>query len=46
MADESQTIETLGPEGSKWLGEYSRVHMNVFGVAASARETWQGWVTC
>ena len=22
------------------------VHMNVFGVAASVRETWRGWVTC
>ena len=24
--------ETLGAEDSKWLGEYSQVHMNVFGT--------------
>ena len=42
MADESQTIETLGPEGSKWLGEYSRVHMNVFGTPLRVMDHGQG----
>lgn len=26
------TEETLGAEGSRWLGEYAQVHMNVFGT--------------
>ena len=42
MADESQTTETLGPEDSKWLGEYSRVHMNVFGTPLRVMDHGQG----
>ena len=26
------TKETLGPTDSQWLGQYSQVHMNVFGT--------------
>ena len=29
----TEQLETLGTEDAKWLGEYSQVHMNVFGTA-------------
>lgn len=32
MAAEQTAEETLGAEDAKWLGEYSQVHMNVFGT--------------
>ena len=28
----TEQLENLGSEDAKWLGEYSRVHMNVFGT--------------
>ncbi|KAB8288984.1 acetylornithine aminotransferase [Bifidobacterium ramosum] len=34
--------ETLGAEGSKWLGEYSQVHMNVFGTPLRVMDHGQG----
>ncbi|MFR2314639.1 MAG: acetylornithine transaminase, partial [Bifidobacterium sp.] len=34
--------ETLGAEDSKWLGEYSQVHMNVFGTPLRVMDHGQG----
>ena len=34
--------ETLGSEDSKWLGEYSQVHMNVFGTPLRVLDHGQG----
>ena len=34
--------ETLGAEDSKWLGEYSQVHMNVFGTPPRVMDHGQG----
>ena len=28
----TEQLETLGTEDANWLGEYSQVHMNVFGT--------------
>mgnify|MGYP000706573154 CR=1 FL=1 len=28
----TEQLENLGSEDAKWLGKYSRVHMNVFGT--------------
>ncbi|KAA8819785.1 acetylornithine transaminase [Bifidobacterium rousetti] len=34
--------ETLGPKDSKWLGEYSQVHMNVFGTPLRVMDHGEG----
>ena len=31
-ADTTEGLDVLGPNDGKWLGEYSQVHMNVFGT--------------
>ena len=40
MATEHE--EKLGTEDSKWLGEYSQVHMNVFGTPLRVMDHGQG----
>ena len=35
----TEQLENLGSEDAKWLGEYSRVHMNVFGTPSMAMNT-------
>ncbi|MBW3082941.1 acetylornithine transaminase [Bifidobacterium phasiani] len=37
-----ETRETLGPNDAKWLGEYSRVHMNVFGTPLRVMDHGEG----
>ncbi|KFI51320.1 acetylornithine aminotransferase ArgD [Bifidobacterium callitrichos DSM 23973] len=34
--------ETLGPNDEKWLGEYSQVHMNVFGTPLRVMDHGKG----
>ncbi|OZG68909.1 acetylornithine transaminase [Bifidobacterium eulemuris] len=34
--------ETLGAEGTRWLGEYSQVHMNVFGTPLRVMDHGEG----
>lgn len=38
----AEKLENLGPEDSKWLGEYSQVHMNVFGTPLRVMDHGQG----
>lgn len=38
----TEQTETLGSEDSKWLGEYSQVHMNVFGTPLRVLDHGQG----
>ena len=40
MATEHE--EKLGTEDSKWLGEYSQAHMNVFGTPLRVMDHGQG----
>ena len=35
----TEQLETLGTEDAKWLGEYSQVHMNVFGTPLRVMDT-------
>ena len=37
-----ETLETLGETGAAWLGEYSQVHMNVFGTPLRVMDHGQG----
>ena len=37
-----ETVETLGPQDSDWLGSYSQVHMNVFGTPLRVLDHGQG----
>lgn len=36
------TKETLGPTDSQWLGQYSQVHMNVFGTPLRVMDHGEG----
>ena len=38
----TEQLETLGSEDSKWLGEYSQVHMNVFGTPLRVMDHGKG----
>ena len=38
----TEQLETLGTEDAKWLGEYSQVHMNVFGTPLRVMDHGEG----
>ena len=38
----TEQLENLGREDAKWLGEYSRVHMNVFGTPLRVMDHGEG----
>ena len=38
----TEQLENLGSEDAKWLGEYSRVHMNVFGTPLRVMDHGEG----
>ena len=42
VAEQAYGPETLGPEDTKWLGEYADVHMNVFGTPLRVMDHGQG----
>ena len=44
----TEQLETLGTEDAKWLGEYSQVHMNVFGTPLRVMDHGEGahiWIS-
>lgn len=38
----TEQLENLGSEDAKWLGKYSRVHMNVFGTPLRVMDHGEG----
>ena len=38
----TEQLEALGSEDAKWLGEYSQVHMNVFGTPLRVMDHGEG----
>ena len=38
----TEQLEALGSENAKWLGEYSQVHMNVFGTPLRVMDHGEG----
>ena len=41
-ADNTKNLDVLGPNDGKWLGEYSQVHMNVFGTPLRVMDHGEG----
>ena len=41
-ADTTEGLDVLGPNDGKWLGEYSQVHMNVFGTPLRVMDHGEG----
>lgn len=41
-ADNTKNLDVLGPNDDKWLGEYSQVHMNVFGTPLRVMDHGEG----
>ena len=40
--DNTKNLDVLGPSDDKWLGEYSQVHMNVFGTPLRVMDHGKG----